>query len=62
LRRCCFVVLANLCRDWGFDLKDVDSERMWLVHGDQDVQAPVKVAQWIDERLGADMPTSKFFD
>jgi hypothetical protein len=22
------------------------------VHGDQDAQAPLKVAQWIDERLG----------
>jgi pimeloyl-ACP methyl ester carboxylesterase len=41
-----------MCRDWGFDLKDVDSERVWLVHGDQDVQAPLRVAQWIDERLG----------
>jgi pimeloyl-ACP methyl ester carboxylesterase len=43
---------AVLCRDWGFDLKDVDSERVWMVHGNQDAQAPVKVAQWIDERLG----------
>jgi pimeloyl-ACP methyl ester carboxylesterase len=41
-----------LCRDWGFDLRDVDSERVWLVHGNQDVQAPVRLAQWIDERLG----------
>ncbi|KAF2800886.1 alpha/beta-hydrolase [Melanomma pulvis-pyrius CBS 109.77] len=41
-----------LTRDWGFDLKEVDSERVWLVHGDQDVQAPLKMAQWIDERLG----------
>jgi hypothetical protein len=41
-----------LCRDWGFDLEDVNSERVWLVHGDQDVQAPLRVVQWIDERLG----------
>ncbi|KAI4653468.1 hypothetical protein J4E93_001234 [Alternaria ventricosa] len=41
-----------LTREWGFDLKDVDSERVWLVHGDQDAQAPLKVARWIDERLG----------
>lgn len=41
-----------LASDWGFDLKDVDSEKVWLVHGDQDIQAPLKVAQWIDERLG----------
>jgi len=43
---------AVLTREWGFDLKDVDSERVWLVHGDQDAQAPLKVAQWIDQRLG----------
>jgi pimeloyl-ACP methyl ester carboxylesterase len=41
-----------LCRDWGFDLKNVESERVWMVHGDQDVQAPLKVAQWINEKLG----------
>ena len=41
-----------LASDWGFDLKDVDNEKVWMVHGDQDIQAPVKVAQWIDERLG----------
>ncbi|KAI4713088.1 hypothetical protein J4E89_002066 [Alternaria sp. Ai002NY15] len=43
---------AALTREWGFDLKDVDSERVLLVHGDQDAQAPLKVARWIDERLG----------
>ncbi|KAF1829363.1 alpha/beta-hydrolase [Decorospora gaudefroyi] len=41
-----------LTRDWGFDLKDIDSEKVWIVHGDQDAQAPLKVAMWIDERLG----------
>ena len=41
-----------LCRIWGFDFKDLDSERVCLVHGDQDAQALVKVAQWMDERLG----------
>jgi pimeloyl-ACP methyl ester carboxylesterase len=43
---------AVLARDWGFDLSDVDAEKIWLIHGDQDAQAPAKVAQWIDERLG----------
>ena len=44
---------AVLARDWGFDLKEVDNEkRIWLVHGDQDIQAPVQIAQWIDKRLG----------
>ncbi|KAF2251187.1 alpha/beta-hydrolase [Trematosphaeria pertusa] len=43
---------AVLATDWGFDLKEVDSEKVWLVHGDQDTHAPVKMAQWIDERLG----------
>ncbi|RYN66194.1 hypothetical protein AA0117_g11876 [Alternaria alternata] len=43
---------AVLTEDWGFDLKDVDNERVWLIHGDQDAQAPLKGAQWIDERLG----------
>ncbi|KAF2115970.1 Alpha/Beta hydrolase protein [Lophiotrema nucula] len=41
-----------LARNWGFDLKEVNSERVWLMHGDQDTHAPVKMAQWIDERLG----------
>lgn len=40
------------CRDWGFDLKEVDSERVWLWHGDQDPVAPIATAKWIDERLG----------
>ncbi|KAF2489076.1 alpha/beta-hydrolase [Lophium mytilinum] len=48
----CYQDGAVLCRDWGFDLRNVDSEKVWLVHGDQDAQAPVKSAQWIDERLG----------
>ena len=43
---------AVLSSDWGFDLRNVDSERVWLVHGDQDIIAPVKIAQWIDEKLG----------
>jgi pimeloyl-ACP methyl ester carboxylesterase len=43
---------AVLTNPWGFDLKEIDSERVQLVHGDQDVQAPVKVAQWIDRQLG----------
>ncbi|KAF2684815.1 alpha/beta-hydrolase [Lentithecium fluviatile CBS 122367] len=41
-----------LCRDWGFDLKEVDSGKVWLVHGDHDRTAPVEVARWMDERLG----------
>ncbi|OAL45740.1 alpha/beta-hydrolase [Pyrenochaeta sp. DS3sAY3a] len=41
-----------LCRDWGFDLKNIDREKVWMVHGDQDAQAPVQVAKWINERLG----------
>lgn len=41
-----------LASDWGFDLKNVQSERVTLVHGDQDVQAPLWMAQWINERLG----------
>lgn len=40
------------CRDWGFDLGDIDSERVWLWHGDQDAVAPVATAKWLDERLG----------
>ncbi|KAJ4347183.1 uncharacterized protein N0V89_011122 [Didymosphaeria variabile] len=40
------------CRDWGFDLKDIDSEKVWLWHGDKDPVAPVATARWIDERLG----------
>ncbi|KAF2805422.1 alpha/beta-hydrolase [Mytilinidion resinicola] len=48
----CYQDGTVLVRDWGFDLKNVDSEKVWMVHGDQDAQAPVKVAQWIDERLG----------
>ncbi|USP82884.1 hypothetical protein yc1106_10158 [Curvularia clavata] len=41
-----------LTKPWGFDLKDIDSERVQLVHGDQDAQAPLEVAQWIDRQLG----------
>lgn len=42
-----------LASEWGFDLRDVDRERkVWMLHGDQDVQAPVGVAKWVDERLG----------
>jgi pimeloyl-ACP methyl ester carboxylesterase len=41
-----------LTRDWGFDLADVDSARVWLVHGDQDVTAPLATARWMDEKLG----------
>jgi pimeloyl-ACP methyl ester carboxylesterase len=42
-----------LASEWGFDLKDVDSEgKVWMLHGDQDAQAPVGVARWVDERLG----------
>ncbi|KAH7134936.1 Alpha/Beta hydrolase protein [Dendryphion nanum] len=41
-----------LTSDWGFDLRNVDSEKVWLVHGDQDNNAPLKMIQWIDERLG----------
>ncbi|KAF2711231.1 alpha/beta-hydrolase [Pleomassaria siparia CBS 279.74] len=49
----CFLDGSVLARDWGFQLKDVDStKKIWLVHGDQDVQAPVNVAQWMDKELG----------
>ena len=41
-----------LAADWGFDLADVQAERVRLVHGDRDVQAPLWMAQWIDRRLG----------
>lgn len=41
-----------LASDWGFDLGDIDGEKVTLVHGDQDVQAPLWMAQWINERLG----------
>ncbi|CAO2652175.1 Nn.00g004580.m01.CDS01, partial [Neocucurbitaria sp. VM-36] len=41
-----------LSGDWGFDLKEVDSDKVWLVHGDRDTHAPLKMAQWIDDRLG----------
>lgn len=43
---------GTLCSDWGFDLGDVDGERVWLWHGDSDVVAPVGTARWIDEKLG----------
>jgi pimeloyl-ACP methyl ester carboxylesterase len=42
-----------LIRDWGFDLKDVGREKnVWMVHGDQDAQAPLAMAQWIEKQLG----------
>ncbi|ORY18422.1 Alpha/Beta hydrolase protein [Clohesyomyces aquaticus] len=41
-----------LTSDWGFDLRDIDNERVFLVHGDQDAVAPIAVAHWVDERLG----------
>lgn len=41
-----------LSSDWGFDLKEVDAERVWLIHGDQDTIAPLRMAQYIDEQLG----------
>jgi pimeloyl-ACP methyl ester carboxylesterase len=41
-----------LTKDWGFDVRNVESERVWLVHGDQDVIAPISMARWIDERMG----------
>jgi pimeloyl-ACP methyl ester carboxylesterase len=41
-----------LTGDWGFELGKVDGKKVRMVHGDQDVQAPLYMAQWIDERLG----------
>jgi pimeloyl-ACP methyl ester carboxylesterase len=42
-----------LTSDWNFDLANVkDKEKVWLVHGDQDAIAPLKYAEWIDQRLG----------
>jgi pimeloyl-ACP methyl ester carboxylesterase len=41
-----------LTEDWGFDLGKVDSKKVRMVHGDQDVQAPLYMAQWVNERLG----------
>ncbi|KAF2866286.1 Alpha/Beta hydrolase protein [Massariosphaeria phaeospora] len=42
-----------LFSDWGFDLKDVERDaKVWMVHGDQDAVAPVKVAEWMDKQLG----------
>ncbi|KAF2006867.1 alpha/beta-hydrolase [Amniculicola lignicola CBS 123094] len=41
-----------LTSGWGFDLGNIDSERVFLVHGDQDAVAPIAVARWMDERLG----------
>lgn len=42
-----------LTSDWGFDAGEIeDKEKVWLVHGDQDSIAPLKYAEWIDERLG----------
>jgi pimeloyl-ACP methyl ester carboxylesterase len=43
-----------LTSDWGFDIGDIeDKDKVWLVHGDQDAVAPLKYAEWIDERLGS---------
>lgn len=41
-----------LCEEWGFDLQEVDGKRVWMVHGDQDVKAPLGAAMRVDERLG----------
>jgi pimeloyl-ACP methyl ester carboxylesterase len=41
-----------LSSDWGFDLREVEGERVRLVHGDQDRTAPLKMAQYIDKQLG----------
>jgi pimeloyl-ACP methyl ester carboxylesterase len=41
-----------LTKDWGFDLRNVNSEKVWLIYGDQDTVAPLKTAQWMDQRLG----------
>ena len=41
-----------LAREWGFKLEEIDASRVWLVHGDQDVQAPLKMAKYIDGKLG----------
>jgi pimeloyl-ACP methyl ester carboxylesterase len=41
-----------LVRNWGFDLKELQDEKIWLVHGDMDIQAPLTIAQWIDKELG----------
>jgi hypothetical protein len=35
-----------LTGDWGFDLANVDSEKVWLVSGDQDAVAPLATARW----------------
>ena len=43
-----------LTRNWGFDLKDVDAKKVWMVHGDQDTRVPLSAAQWVNERLGGD--------
>ncbi|KAF1846397.1 alpha/beta-hydrolase [Cucurbitaria berberidis CBS 394.84] len=48
----CMLDGTVLASNWGFDLGDVDSDKVWLVHGDQDIQAPLKMMQWIHERLG----------
>lgn len=45
-----------LTRDWGFDVRNIDKKaNVWLVHGDQDVIAPIYMAKWIDERMGGGM-------
>lgn len=42
-----------LTRDWGFDVKNIDKKsKVFLVHGDQDVIAPVYMAKWINDRMG----------
>jgi pimeloyl-ACP methyl ester carboxylesterase len=42
-----------LTSDWGFDVRDIDEKaKVRLIHGDQDAIAPLKYAEWIDERMG----------
>ncbi|KAJ4375863.1 hypothetical protein N0V83_001141 [Neocucurbitaria cava] len=41
-----------LTENWGFDLEDIDNDKVWLVHGDNDTRAPLEMAQWVDNRLG----------
>jgi pimeloyl-ACP methyl ester carboxylesterase len=42
-----------LTSDWGFEVRDIDAKaKLRLIHGDQDAIAPLKYAEWIDERMG----------
>ncbi|KAF1913765.1 Alpha/Beta hydrolase protein [Ampelomyces quisqualis] len=50
--RGCWLDGALLTKDWGFDVRNVPGEKVWLVHGDRDGVAPLSMARWIDERLG----------